>query len=216
LHISVCSPIEEVLHMRRSPVTLGVLAAELAVGALVLAPPAAAGDEPVSTEPAPDAPVTPPVAEPTRPPLISVRTGRSGDPNAVTPAVRVDVPVGDPPVDEPSTPAAPEPTPEPEPPTPSSAPPPAAAGVPTSPESPSPTTPTAAGAPPAHTVVEGDSLWHISAAHLATVTGRDRATIPVAEIAGYWVRVCETNRATLRSGNLDLIHPGEVIHLPVL
>jgi hypothetical protein len=65
-------------------------------------------------------------------------------------------------------------------------------------------------------VVAGDSLWGIAAAQLAAASGRERATLSAAEIAGYWVRVCEANRSRLQSGNLNLIYSGEVVELPAI
>ena len=65
-------------------------------------------------------------------------------------------------------------------------------------------------------VVPGDSLWGIAAAHLAATTTRPRAAISDAEIARYWVAVCDANRARVRSGNVNLIYPGELIVLPAL
>jgi hypothetical protein len=57
-----------------------------------------------------------------------------------------------------------------------------------------------------HVVVAGDNLWTIAAARLGT----HRA----ADIAPYWRRVVERNRPTLRSGDPNLIHPGELVALP--
>jgi hypothetical protein len=57
-------------------------------------------------------------------------------------------------------------------------------------------------------------LWEIAASHLAQTSGRDRAALGPADIVGYWVRVCAANRDRLRSGDLDLIYPGEVVDLP--
>ena len=34
------------------------------------------------------------------------------------------------------------------------------------------------------------------------------------EIARYWRTVCDANRDTLRSGNVDLVYPGEIVTLP--
>jgi nucleoid-associated protein YgaU len=76
----------------------------------------------------------------------------------------------------------------------------------------------AAAPPPAastttYTVVAGDSLWTIAATHLgATVAA---GGVPSAdEIAPYWRAVCDANRATLRSGDLNLIYPGEQVLVP--
>ena len=205
--------------MRRSPITIGVLAAELAAGALVLAPPAVADDEPAPVDP--DPAEIPAVPVPVELPTISVRTGRAGDPNAVTPAASPDVPAGDTMPEKPAAPSAPAPTTPtapttPDLPTPSTVPPDPAAGVPSSPAPSTPAPPPSTPVPAVHTVAEGDNLWRIAAQHLAAVTGRDRAALPVAEIAAYWVRVCDANRATLRSRDLDLIYAGEVVTLPVL
>jgi len=57
------------------------------------------------------------------------------------------------------------------------------------------------------TVVKGDHLWKISARHL-------ESTSPEASIAPYWREVIEVNTPNLRSGDPDLIFPGEVIELP--
>ena len=64
------------------------------------------------------------------------------------------------------------------------------------------------GGPWAEVVVApGDNLWRISARHLADL-GDDRPVGP------YWRRVVEANRPHLRSGDPDLIYPGEEIRLP--
>jgi nucleoid-associated protein YgaU len=60
-------------------------------------------------------------------------------------------------------------------------------------------------------VQPGDHLWKISATHLEGIL--DRPAEP-AEIDPYWRVVIETNRATLTSGDPDLIFPGEEIELP--
>ncbi len=61
-------------------------------------------------------------------------------------------------------------------------------------------------------VVEpGDHLWKISAGRLQVVLGREASN---SEISPYWRTVIEENRAGLRSGDPDLIYPGEVIALP--
>ena len=63
------------------------------------------------------------------------------------------------------------------------------------------------------TVARGDHLWLISERHLAAAWGRPAADH---EIAPYWLKVIEANRSQLRSGNPDLIYPGEVILLPTI
>jgi nucleoid-associated protein YgaU len=56
-------------------------------------------------------------------------------------------------------------------------------------------------------VVEGDHLWKISAGHL-------RPDAADHEIAPYWLEVIDVNTPNLRSGDPDLIYPGEVVELP--
>jgi len=60
-------------------------------------------------------------------------------------------------------------------------------------------------------VVEGDHLWKISAAHLETVLDR---SVQSSEISPYWRDVIAVNTANLKSGDPDLIYPGEVVVLP--
>jgi hypothetical protein len=57
----------------------------------------------------------------------------------------------------------------------------------------------------------GDHLWSISGEHLAIVL--DRAPTPE-EHARYWVHVIDGARPVIRSGDPDLIYPGEEIPLP--
>lgn len=56
-------------------------------------------------------------------------------------------------------------------------------------------------------VARGDHLWGISAGHLG-------AQATDSEIAPYWREVVTVNTPRLRSGDPDLIYPGEVIELP--
>lgn len=66
-------------------------------------------------------------------------------------------------------------------------------------------------APTTVTVAPGDNLWNLARDRLTTVRGRpptDHDTFV------YWRKVIETNRDGLRSGDPDLIFPGEVIVLP--
>jgi hypothetical protein len=65
-------------------------------------------------------------------------------------------------------------------------------------------------------VAPGDNLWSLAAAQLAATTGRARATLDDGEIARYWAVVCDANRARVRSGDVNLIYPGELIVLPAL
>lgn len=192
--------------MRRTSLTIGILAAELAAGALA-APSALADDNPE-----PDRSL-----EPTVEPIpVAIRTGRAVDlpelPEVLPelPIAEPGIPVEPPPAGPPAEPPAPTPAPEPAASMPQSAPP--ASDTPAPAASPVP----AAAAPPAHTVVTGDSLWEIAAAQVAQASGRDRAALGPVDIVGYWVRVCGANRERLRSGDLDLIFEGEVVELPPL
>ena len=58
-------------------------------------------------------------------------------------------------------------------------------------------------------VEKGDHLWKISARHLDEPAGNG-------EIAPYWRRVVEVNAPRLRSGDPDLIYPGEIVQLPAI
>lgn len=77
-----------------------------------------------------------------------------------------------------------------------------------------PTPVTRPHAPAAVTVQSGDSLWQLAAARVAEQTGRPRSALTDAEIARYWLVLCDANRAGLLSGDPNLIYPGEVVTLP--
>lgn len=64
------------------------------------------------------------------------------------------------------------------------------------------------------TVVTGDNLWVMTARHLAETRGVDPCTLTDAEIAEVWRVVVRENRPLLRSGDPDLIFPGESVLLP--
>lgn len=66
-------------------------------------------------------------------------------------------------------------------------------------------------APNQVTVVSGDHLWKISDRHLSRQLGREAAN---EEVSPYWRLVIGANRDTIRSGDPDLIFPGEIITLP--
>jgi nucleoid-associated protein YgaU len=69
--------------------------------------------------------------------------------------------------------------------------------------------------PEALTVVveRGDHFWKISARRLTDVLGRAPQS---PEIGPYWREVVVANHDRIRSGDPDLIFPGEVIELPAL
>lgn len=85
---------------------------------------------------------------------------------------------------------------------------PAAAEAPPEPPRPRPV-PTEA--PSTVTVEPGDNLWLIAERRLAQVLGHPPQD---AETAPYWLKVVEANRHRLRSGDPDLVYPGEVVALP--
>ena len=62
----------------------------------------------------------------------------------------------------------------------------------------------------------GEHLWSIAAGQVAMVTGKSPADLSPADVAPYWLRVVELNRHRLRSGNPNLVYPGEVVELPPL
>jgi hypothetical protein len=210
------------------------LAASVVTGALVVSgSPALAGTAPspgplvdASVQVAEPAPEPGPISEPLEPVIdevidevtdevtdaLPVRSGRAGDPSAVVETLTTPQAPMDP---------APNPTTEPK------------GGAPT--RTPAPKTrvaetpapvasdpaPAAAPVAPAatatsYTVVAGDSFWEIAARHFANATGRDRSSLTAGEIHGIWLRTCDANRARIRSGDVNLIHPGEVVELPPL
>jgi hypothetical protein len=61
------------------------------------------------------------------------------------------------------------------------------------------------------TVAPGDHLWMLAERRLAAVTGR---AVADHEIAPYWRTTVDHNLPRLRSGDPDLLHPGETITLP--
>ncbi len=58
-------------------------------------------------------------------------------------------------------------------------------------------------------VAKGDHLWKISARRLGVEA-------PESHIARYWLEVIEVNTPRLRSGDPDLIYPGEIVELPTI
>lgn len=64
-----------------------------------------------------------------------------------------------------------------------------------------------------YTVVPGDNFWAIAKAQVEANLGREATNT---EVANYWVILIDANRSTIRSGDPDLIFPGEVFTLPPL
>jgi len=89
--------------------------------------------------------------------------------------------------------------------------------APAPPVPPAPTAPvTVIAAEVQVTVAPGDDLWELSAHRVAAVRGRSRDEVADAEIAPYWLTVCERNRGTLASGDPNVLFPGEVVTLPAV
>ncbi len=59
-----------------------------------------------------------------------------------------------------------------------------------------------------HIVERGDNLWRIATVDVARHGGS------TGDVAAHWVRIVAANRDRIRSGNPDLIYPGERITLP--
>lgn len=64
-----------------------------------------------------------------------------------------------------------------------------------------------------YTVVRGDNFWVIAQRHLTQELGRKPT---VDEVRVYWLKVIDVNRASISSGNPNLIFPGEVFELPAV
>ena len=69
------------------------------------------------------------------------------------------------------------------------------------------------GAPLTWQVRRGDHLWSIAGEHLAIVLDRQPTRD---EHRNYWVEVVDTARPIIRSGDPNLIYPGEEIPMPPL
>jgi nucleoid-associated protein YgaU len=63
-------------------------------------------------------------------------------------------------------------------------------------------------------VVSGDNLWKIAREHLSRERSGGSGAPTDDEVAAYWVKVVDANRHRLRSGDPDLIYPGERVTLP--
>ena len=65
-----------------------------------------------------------------------------------------------------------------------------------------------------YVVQPGDNLWKIAERHVAKLTGRSEKDVADAEVGRHWTRLVDHNRGRLRSGDPDLIYPGEQLTLP--
>lgn len=68
--------------------------------------------------------------------------------------------------------------------------------------------------PRVHEVAPGEHLWAIAADALAAHRGVAPAELPDREVAAHWREVIEANAGRLRSGDPDLVFPGEQLRLP--
>ena len=66
-------------------------------------------------------------------------------------------------------------------------------------------------APPTYTVRPGDNMWTITASYLAAELGEPASNARISEV---WRITMDLNRDSIRSGNVDLIFPGEQLTLP--
>jgi hypothetical protein len=64
----------------------------------------------------------------------------------------------------------------------------------------------------AYSVVAGDNLWRISCREVREAV--DDPTL--GQVTSYWLEVIEANRDIIRSGDPDLIYPGEELVLPAV
>jgi nucleoid-associated protein YgaU len=148
--------------------------------------------------------VTPPAAASEAPPdpiVVTIDETDSGTTIVLPPGVRVSSPA--PPVDtEPPPPRAPAPRND------QTIAPPRESTMFTTVES----QVDAAEEPAGYVVQPGDHLWAIAEQVLMLRTGR--GVIPDHDIAPYWRRLIEANRSSLRSGDPDLIYPGELLTIP--
>ncbi len=62
-------------------------------------------------------------------------------------------------------------------------------------------------------VVKGDNFWTIAENRIRAVKG---GGVTERQVARYWVQVVDANRASIRSGDPDLIFPGEQVSLPAV
>ena len=68
-------------------------------------------------------------------------------------------------------------------------------------------------APVMYTVQPGDNMWTITAAYLTEVLGQCPSNAQISEV---WRAAMDLNRDSIRSRNVDLIFPGELLTLPAV
>lgn len=155
--------------------------------------------EPGDAPPGPATPESPPVS--TVPPVTPPPSASPSPTTVRAPRHSVPAPTGR---TEPTGPTVPPPAPA----TPSLRPAPVPAPGRPGPR-PAPAVPPGAGET-VHVVEPGESLWTIAAQRLHTTIG----PVDDATLDRYWRDLCDRNREGLASGDVDLVYPGEEIHLP--
>lgn len=65
-----------------------------------------------------------------------------------------------------------------------------------------------------HVVTPGEDLWTIAEARIARDLMVPPDMLSPEEVVGYWREVVDANRASLDSGDPDVLRPGEVVILP--
>jgi hypothetical protein len=80
----------------------------------------------------------------------------------------------------------------------------------------SPAPPPSTPAPASSTYVlrVGDHLWSVAARQVAEHTGKRVNELTARDIGRYWMRLVDLNKPHLRSGDPNVVHPGEMILLP--
>jgi hypothetical protein len=78
---------------------------------------------------------------------------------------------------------------------------------------PAPPIPVAAPTP-TYVMRAGDHLWSVATGQVAMHTGKPAAKLAAREIARYWVRLIDLNTQRLRSGDPNVVYPGETVLLP--
>lgn len=68
--------------------------------------------------------------------------------------------------------------------------------------------------PLTHRVAPGDNLWTIAVNRVALASGIAPDDVSDGDARAYWLRLLDANRAHLRSGDPNLIFPGETLELP--
>lgn len=74
--------------------------------------------------------------------------------------------------------------------------------------------PTPVPAPNTYVLRRGDNLWSVAGRRVAEHTGKRATDLTTREIGRYWVRLLDVNAPHLRSGDPNVVYPGETVLLP--